>query len=261
MYKYLEIIKDDAITTVRLNRAEKKNALNDEMGDELVQAVSEINQDLSTRITILTGAGDVFSAGGDLEMISMLQSKNKAESAAFMRAYYRKFFSLRQLTMPSIAMINGHAIGAGLCLALACDMRTMAEDAKTGVTFVNIGLNAGMGGTYTLPWLIGLGRAAELLFTGKLVSAQKAHEFGLVNHVFSRETLEQETRKIALTIAENAPLALRYTKRSLYEGMSGNLEKTFFLEAEGQGVCYESHDLTEGVTAKQAKRKPNFSGN
>lgn len=231
-----------------------------EMGLELERAVSEINADTSVRVVILTGAGDTFSSGGDLDMIKKLQQHNAEDNTRFMHEFYRSYFSICKLEMPTIALINGHAIGAGFCLALACDLRTIATHARIGLTFVKIGINAGMGGTFTLPRLIGAGRAAELLYTGDLIATDQALDWGLVNRVFSPETLFEETLTWAERIARNAPHALKNTKRCLTSTLNDELEKVFDLEARGQAICYSTHDLSEGIDAVLNKREPQFTG-
>ena len=258
--RHLRLEIEPPLGRLTFNRPEKRNAMSPEMGDEVAEAVARINEQRDVRAMVVTGAGKVFSAGGDLDMILELTKISERESAAHMAAYYRKYFSLRDIAVPTIAMINGHAIGAGLCVALGCDLRTISADAKVGLTFVRLGLNVGMGGTYTLPRLIGLGPAAELLFTGELITAGRAAELGLVNRVCPREELEEETQKLARTIAANGPEALRQTKRSLYEGLAGDLDHVFECEAQGQSRCYQTQDIHEGVAAVRQKRSPEFRG-
>ncbi len=260
MYEHIKVDTAGPIGRLCFQRPEKKNSMIPEMGDEILRAVEQLNANSQVRSIIVTGAGDVFSSGGDLDMIDELTEVDRADSSEYMLRYYRKYFALNQLQMPTVAMINGHAIGAGLCIALACDLRTISNRAKVGTTFVRVGLNVGMGGTYTLPRIIGLGRAAEMLFTAKLISAQHALEIGLVNRVCAPEQLESETEALARRIAEHAPAALRYTKRSLYVGLSGDLDAVFHSEADGQSCCYQTQDLREGVAAVKQKRKPEFTG-
>lgn len=232
----------------------------DAMGDEIADVVNRINQDSSIRVVVLTGRGDVFSSGGDLDMIVELSKVSPEESHDFMMDYYHKYFSINQLSVPTIAMINGHAIGAGLCISLACDLRIIAGHAKVGVTFVNIGLNAGMGSTLTLAKIVGATRALELLLTGRMISADEALAIGLVNAVYPATTLREKTYELATMIASRAPLALKYTKDSFKKALAGTLEQTFEVEAAGQSVCYASQDILEGVTAIRERRPPRFSG-
>ncbi|MFC1851011.1 enoyl-CoA hydratase/isomerase family protein [candidate division CSSED10-310 bacterium] len=260
MFQHLILEKHYPLAKIIFNRPAKKNSMIPEMGEEVALAVSEINQDEAVRVVIVTGAGDSFSAGGDLNMIIDLTKIPQEESYQFMTRYYRNYFSLQKLQMPTIAMMNGHAIGAGLCISLACDLRLIAEQAKVGVTFVKVGLNGGMGGSYMLPRMIGLARASELLFTGKLISAQRAYEMGLVNYVYPLQQLEEETRKLAVDIASHAPQALKYTKRSLLEGLSTTLDHVFELESQGQSICYKTEDILEGVASTKEKRKARFTG-
>lgn len=260
MYEHILLDKTSPVGRITFNRPEKRNSMTPQMGDEVARAVEEINADPSIRAVIVTGAGQVFSSGGDLDMILELRKVDPGESRAFMDRYYRRYFTLRNIAVPTIAMINGHAIGAGLCIALACDLRTMSKRAKVGLTFVRVGLNVGMGGTYTLPRLIGLGRAAELLLTGELITAEESLEIGLVNRVSVPEALEETTLELAHSIAARAPHALRYTKRSLYEGLTGDLDSVFKSEADGQSRCYQTDDILEGVAAVRERREPSFKG-
>lgn len=260
MYEHLLVSVDPPLGRITFNRPEKRNAMVPAMGDEIERAVAELNRRDDVRVVIVTGGGKVFSAGGDLDMIVELTQRSPTESREFMGAYYRRYFALRQLTMPTIAMLNGHAIGAGLCVALACDLRTAADHAKLGLTFVRLGLNVGMGGTCTLPQLVGFGRAAELVLTGELIGAERAYDIGLVNRVCPGDRLEAETLKLARTIASSGPHALRFTKRSLYAGLNHDLEHVFDVEADGQSHCYQTADILEGVQAVRQKRAPVFQG-
>ncbi|MBW2522892.1 MAG: enoyl-CoA hydratase/isomerase family protein [Deltaproteobacteria bacterium] len=259
-YQHLQVTVEAPLGRITFNRPDKRNSMIVEMGEEVEQAVADLNANPEARVVVVTGAGKVFSAGGDLDMIVELTKRSPAESGAFMGAYYRRYFALSRLTMPTIAMLNGHAIGAGLCVALACDLRTCADHAKLGLTFVRLGLNVGMGGTKMLQHLVGFGRAAELVLTGDLISAQRAYEIGLVNRVCSADRLEAETVELARSIAGHGPHALRYTKRSLYAGLDHDLEHVFDVEADGQSHCYQTRDILEGVSAVREKRAPSFRG-
>lgn len=260
MYEHLLVSVEPPLGRITFNRPAKRNSMIPAMGEEIERAVEQLEAEPDVRVVIVTGAGKVFSAGGDLDMIVELTKETPERSGDFMAAYYRRYFTLRKLSMPTIAMVNGHAIGAGLCVALACDLRTCADHAKLGLTFVRLGLNVGMGGTYTLPQLIGLGRAAELVLTGDLIGAARAHEMGLVNRVWAADELERETLAWARSIAAHGPHALRYTKRSLYAGLTHDLDHVFDSEAEGQSRCYQTADILEGVQAVREKRSPRFRG-
>lgn len=259
-YQHLRVTVDPPLARITFQRPDKRNAMIDEMGDEVRQAVAELNAAAAVRVVLVTGAGKVFSAGGDLDMIAQLTEQPPEASRDFMAAYYRKYLALGELQMPTIAMLNGHAIGAGLCVALACDLRTAADHVRLGLTFVRLGLNVGMGGTYLLPQLVGFGRAAELVLTGELIDAARAYDIGLVNRVVPAARLEAETEQLARTIAANGPHALRYTKRSLYAGLGGDLEGVLASEADGQSHCYQTADILEGVAAVRDQRSPSFEG-
>lgn len=259
-FKNIIYDKNDSIVRIYLNNPETKNSMTNAMGEELRKAVEEIKNDASVRVVILSGKGNIFSSGGDFDMILSQTKEPSSTSKQFMENYYMNYFSIFNLPVPVIAMINGHAIGAGLGITLACDIRIIAESAKVGLTFVRIGLNVGMGGTYMLPRIIGWSRAAELLFTGKVISAEEAYKIGLANHIYPIDKLETETMALANQIANSAPLAVKETKKSLIVSREGSLEDVFQAEASGQGICYLSKDILEGVDATKNKRKAMFKG-
>jgi enoyl-CoA hydratase len=260
MFQEILFRKQDQVGTIILNRPQKKNAMSEQMGREITQVVEQINADRTVRVVIITGAGDTFSAGGDLDMIVDLTQKSEEESYHHMLQFYKLFYSIQELAVPTIAMINGHAIGAGFCFALACDLRTIAEQARVGLTFVKVGLNVGMGGTYSLPRVMNQTKALELLLTGKMVRGTEAFELGIVNRVFCHEELPLKTLEFAHQIAQNSPVAVKFTKRSFYTGLNSTVEHVFESEANGQSHCYKTKDILEGVTAVREKRSPHFIG-
>ncbi len=260
MYEHILLDKEPPLARLTLNQPDKRNAMTPAMGDEVLRAVDDINADPAIRAVIITGAGKVFSAGGDLSMILKLSEVEPEKCRTHMLTYYRKYLAVQDIAVPTIAMLNGHAIGAGLCLAMACDLRTMARGAKAGLTFARVGLSAGMGSSYLLPRLVGLGPAAEMVFTGELITAEQAQHIGLVNRVCPAEELAPQTLRLAQSIAANAPLALRHTKRCLLVGASGDLDHVLDCEAEGQALCYQTKDIHEGVDAVRQRRRPAFRG-
>lgn len=249
----------DAVGILTLSRPDKLNALTHAMGDRVQEAVARFNADPGVRVVLLRSEGRSFSAGGDLEFLRENAERSVAENTAGMRAFYEKFLSLRRLVVPSIAVVQGRATGAGLTLALGCDMRVAADDAVMAANFVKVGLNPGMGGTYLIERLVGPARAAELVFTGRDVEMGEALAIGLVNHVVQPERLEETAWKLAESIARNAPLAVRRTKAILNERVS-ELSRALDLEAAGQAECFASEDLLEGIRAIQERRRPQFSG-
>ncbi len=249
----------DGIAVLTLARPDKLNALTHAMGDLVVEAVAAINADSGVRVVLVRGEGRSFSAGGDLDFLRENAARSVDENTAGMRAFYEKFLSLRRLTVPSIAVLQGRATGAGLTLALGCDMRVAADDAVVAANFVKVGLNPGMGGTYLIERLVGSGRAAELVFTGRDVPMGEALTIGLVNHVVQPDRLEETAWKLARSIAANAPVAVRRTKAILNRQVR-DLSEALDLEAAGQAECFASADLLEGIRAIQERRKPEFTG-
>jgi enoyl-CoA hydratase len=175
-----------------------------------------------------------------------------------MRRFYGLYLAVRDLPMPSVAAIHGPAIGAGCCVALACDCRIAAADAKLGLNFTRLGIHPGMGATWTLPRLVGPARAAELLYTGRILDGEEAERIGLVNRAVPRERVREEALALARAIAEAAPLAVRGTKRSLAGSEERDLAAQLDAEAHEQSLCYESADLQEGLEAARERRDPRF---
>jgi enoyl-CoA hydratase/carnithine racemase len=252
-------IKDD-VATVALNQPEKRNAMTVEMGDELLSAVGFLREHEELRVMVLTGSGRAFCAGGSLDMIQSKSGPTREENKATMRSFYGRFLSLMDLPFPTIASINGYAIGAGLCFALACDIRIAAEDAKMGMNFVRLGLHPGMGATYLLPRLVGTARACEFFFTGELIDGREAARIGLVNRAVPAARLADETARVAGLIAANAPGPVRAVKRGVYRGLTATLDQVFEYESTEQAKSFESEDFVEGIAAMIEKRKPRFRG-
>ncbi|MGH9388627.1 MAG: enoyl-CoA hydratase/isomerase family protein, partial [Vicinamibacteria bacterium] len=244
-----------------LNRPEVLNALDDDVFQALRDAIAGARSDRDTRVFVLTGAGRAFCAGGDIQA----QKRRFEWSAAEQEARLRKMNDgvvrpLAELPIPTIASVNGDAMGGGLGLALACDMRLAADTARFGFAFLRIGLSFDMGVGFFLPRAIGLARAAELAYTGEIVGAEEALRMGLVNRVVSGSTLAKETDELARRIAAGPPLALRATKALLRESPFLSLERELSMEAKAQSRLFRSEDYREGVEAFLEKRKPDFRG-
>jgi enoyl-CoA hydratase len=258
-YEHIVVDHQDGIVTLTLNHPENLNAMTAEMGDEVTDVMRTLNQDQSARVLILTGAGRAFSAGGAK---STLQSRttSRSTSTEAPKAFYKRFLSLRQLEIPTIAAINGPAVGAGFCIALACDMRIAAANARMGLNFVRLGIHPGMAGTFTTPRIVGMAKACEVIFTGRLYTGEEAFAMGLVNRVVPAEKLMDETMALAHEIAGNAPIALRLAKRALYKGDADLLEAALEVESEHQAYTWTTEDAKEGIAAMTEKRAPQFRG-
>lgn len=248
-----------SIAVITLARPDKLNALTHAMGDAVRAYVARLNADHQVRVVLVRGEGRAFSAGGDLDFLRDNAARTEAENQAGMRDFYAKFLSLRDLAVPSIALIQGRATGAGLSFALGCDIRVAAEDAKVSANFVRVGLTPGMGATLLLERLIGPARAAELFYTGRDVEMGEALAIGLVNHVVQADRLEATAFELAERIAANAPVAVRRTK-TLTRRDAEALSRALDGEAAGQAACFATEDLQEGIRAIQERRAPRFTG-
>jgi enoyl-CoA hydratase len=257
-----------AAALVVFDDPERRNAMTEAMGRALADAMARLAADASVRAVVLTGAGAAFSAGGDL---AMLEEKSRAARAApgepgrsanraFMRTFYRLFLSVRDLPVPSIAALNGAAIGAGLAVALACDLRVAAHEAKLGLNFTKLGIHPGMGSSWTLPRLVGPAHAADLLLTGRIVDGAEAERIGLVNRCVAREQVVPQALALANEICACAPIAVRQTKQALARTFAVELDEQLDFEADQQAICYETADLAEGLRATRERRAPEFRG-
>lgn len=255
----LDVLRDGHVATLVFNDAARKNAMTPELGDALRAAVTTLKGDDGVRAVVLTGAGGAFSAGGDLRMLERLRVATRDESRAHMRAFYARYLSILELDVPTIAAIEGPAIGAGLCVALACDLCIVDEDAKLALNFAALGLHPGMGATYLAPHRVGHARAAELLLTGRRFDGREAAAMGMALRAVPTARVRDEALALARSIAANAPLAVRALKRTLAVDPDA-LEKALAYEAEQQSVSYASEDLGEGLAAAAQRRAPAFTG-
>ncbi|MFF5263234.1 enoyl-CoA hydratase/isomerase family protein [Actinomadura viridis] len=252
--------RPDGIAVLTLNDPDRRNAMSDEMTAAWKETIARLRADDGLRCVVVTGAGTAFTSGGDL---SWLAEKNAVAVAALrdrMLEFYRTWLSIRALEVPTIAAVNGHAVGAGFALALACDLRYAAADAKLLVPFTALGLHPGMATTWLLPEVAGLPLARELLFTGRAVTGAQAESYGLVNRAVPREMVLQEALEVAARIAEQAPIATRLTKVALSGGGHPDMESALRWESLAQPVTMASKDMLEGLTAQREKRRPRFTG-
>jgi enoyl-CoA hydratase len=250
----------DGVALLTLDNPDQRNAMSDAMTASWVAAVDELAADASVRVVVVTGAGSAFCSGGDTSWIASEPDASVDRLRSRMLPFYRAWLSIRRLEVPTIAALNGPAIGAGLCLALACDIRYAAAGARMGVPFVRLGMHAGMGATHLLPDVVGPAHARDLLLTGRLVDADEALRLGLVSRVIDPATFLDEVLATAGQVAATAPVASRLTKLALAGGGHADLEACLQWEALAQPVTLATEDLQEGIRAARAKRPPVFSG-
>jgi enoyl-CoA hydratase/carnithine racemase len=261
-YKCLIYEEEEGIATLTMNRPERLNALGDTLRDDLHHAIVRASDDPAVRVIILTGAGRGFCSGGDVKAMHDAKERDQGRPLFEKVAPGRDktILAMRDAPKPLIAAVNGPAAGAGMNLALACDMRIAATTAKFGETFVKRGLHVDWGGTYFLPRLVGMAKACELIFTGDLIDAEEALAMGLVSNVVPPEELMPTVRQLARKIALGPPLAIRLAKRALYRSQDSDLRAALEFETYAQNICSETEDAREGIRAFVEKRSPRFTG-
>jgi len=253
--------RSGAVMTLRLNRPDKLNALNPEMGRALVHGLLRASDDKHVRVVVITGAGRAFCAGGDLHLIrDVRQRKATRELESLLIAGKEICVAIATMTKPVIAAVNGAAAGGGMNLALACDIRIASDQAKFAESFANVGLYPDFGGTYFLPRIVGPALAAELFYSAEPLTAEDALRLGIVNRVFPASEFEQEMARIAEILAAAPPIALRDVKRTILADDRKTLEGRLDEEIRLQIHCFETEDCLEGLNAFFEKRKPNFRG-
>lgn len=256
-YETLKVETTDRVATITLDRPEKRNALNARVRQELIAALDALESDDAARVLVITGAGDkAFVAGAD---IGEFAERTPLEQRAAMEGR-RAFTVLADFPKPTIASINGFALGGGCELALACDLRIAARSARLGQPEVNLGILPGGGGTQRLPRLVGMGRAMKLMLTGQLINAEEAERIGLVDEVVDDDALRERTRELARSIARHSPVALKLIKQAVRASAEMTLAAGLALERELFITAFSSDDRTEGVAAFLEKRTPHFEG-
>ncbi len=256
-YETLIVEIKDHVAKIIVNRPDKLNALNKKARDELNQVFKELAENKEVHVIVITGAGEkAFIAGADI-------NEFKDATAAEMYQNFRPdtiFYELNRLRKPVIAMINGYALGGGLELAMACDIRVASENAKLGQPEIKLGLIPGWGGSQRLPRLIGEGRAMWMILTGKMIDAKKGEEWGLIDFVVKKEELEEFTMSIAKQIAEMSPFTLQVGKEAVKAASQMSLRDGLELESRLFALLFSTKDKDEGVAAFLEKRKPVFKG-
>lgn len=234
--------KREHVAGITLNRPEAGNSINPQLAQELAEVCREINQDADVYVVVITGVGDSFCVGGEVEPADRVAN------------------AIAGIDRPVIAAINGDAIGQGLELALACDIRVASQGARFGFPQVALGLIPMDGGTQRLPRIVGRGKALELLLTAETISAGEALEIGLVSKVVAQEDLAAEVAALARTVAAKSPIALRYAREAVNKGLDLTLEQGLHLEADLYALLHTTEDKAEGIKAFLEKRTPRFKG-
>ena len=252
------------VTTITLNRPDNRNSMTPDLLEALAEAVSRARADEDLRCLVVTGRGSSFCAGADFRSGGAPPERGQPPRyvAPHERLYgsYAPFLSLLDVEVPVIAAMQGHAIGGGLGLALVCDLRVANAGSRYGANFVRLGLHPGMATTWLLPRLMGVPRAVEFLLTGRVVSGAEAAAAGLVHYAVEGDEVLPRALELAREIASAAPLAVRWTKRSIYEGLGWDPRRAARREAQLQSRSTETEDAREGIAALLGKRDPVFRG-
>ena len=258
--------RDDNVGIVTLNRPERYNAVNEQMSKELLSVVDGLNQDKATRALIITGAGVAFCAGGDFKTEEgALDWADESTTPAVFAGGYRDMVpklmcGLQALNVPTIAAINGFAVGLGCDLSLACDIRIACENTRLSAVWIKRGLIPAASGFWMLPRLVGIGRAAELIFSGRFVEAEEGERIGLFNKVVPASTLRSEAVKMAQSFTQNPPIGLSLAKMMMYRGLTMDFRSGIELAGTVQAVAHSTEDHAEAMKAWREKRQPEFKG-
>ncbi len=245
--------KNGQVAIATVNRPNALNALNSAVLDDLNETLDAVAADEEIRVLVLTGAGEkAFVAGADIAEMSTL---TKAEAEAFGKKGNDVFRKLETLPIPVIAAVNGYALGGGCELCMACDIRLCSDTAVFGQPETGLGITPGFGGTQRLARLIGAGMAKQMIYSGKNIKADEAYRLGLVNAVYPKEELMPAAQKLALSIASNAPIAVRACKQAINEGLDAPMDEAIVIEERLFGSCFETEDQREGMCAFLEKRK------
>ncbi len=249
----------DGVATLTLDDAKRRNAMSPELGDALAARVRELTGRSDVRACVLTGAGGAFSAGGDLAMLERLRRSSAEECREFMLRFYGRYLSILELGLPLVSAVRGAAIGAGLCVAMACHVMVVDQDAKLALNFTELGLHPGMGATYFTPRRVGHERASELLLSGRRFDGREAARMGLALEAVPAADVVVRAQAIAASFARCAPLAVRALAAELGPDR-GALRLALEREAAEQAISYGSQDLGEGLKAAAERRAPAFKG-
>ena len=249
---FVEVSKQGHVGIVTMNRPETLNALSSAVFADLLKAFDVVENDEEIYVVVVTGAGRSFVAGAD---ISEMATMNVVEGKNFGDLGNQAMLRLERMEKPTIAAINGFALGGGCELSMACDIRIASEKAKFGQPEVGLGITPGFGGTQRLARIVGTGKAKEMIYGARNIKAEEAYRIGLVNNVYPAEELMPAAKKLASTIARNAPIAVRNCKRAINEGIQVDMDQAIVIEEKLFGSCFETCDQKEGMNAFLEKRK------
>ena len=261
-YQHIIYNVNDHIATITLNQPDRLNALTPLMRREFLEAMTLSDADSDVRVIIVTGAGRGFCSGGDMKAM------NKAEASNSTSAFNEKItpirdkvvLAMRNATKPVIAAVNGAAAGAGMNIALACDIRVASNTARFGQTFTKRGLHPDWGGTYFLPRIVGMAKACELIWSGKMIDAEEALNLGIVSQLAEPEELMNATLEMAQSFAAGPPIAIQLAKRAMYKAQETDLREALEFETFAQNIAKDTGDAKEGIRAFVEKRDPVFKG-
>jgi len=259
-FENILLAKDGAVARVTINRPDKMNALNHQTLQELEAAFDDVKADNDVRVLVVTGSGEkAFVAGADIG--ELLEVAGKSDEAASLAGYGQSVFrKLDDLGKPSVAMVNGFALGGGCELALACTLRTAANTARLGLPEVSLGIIPGYGGSQRLSRIAGPGVAREWILTGDMFSAEEAHRVGVINRLFAPEDLEEGTAKLVKSMLNKGPLAIEFGMQAILRGWDGTQSEGEQMETEYFGQASVTEDMAEGMAAFLDKRKASFQG-
>jgi 2-(1,2-epoxy-1,2-dihydrophenyl)acetyl-CoA isomerase len=257
--------QENDIGIVTLNRPERFNAINQKLSEELISLIESLNENEKIRALIITGAGEAFCSGGDFSKQSQLEWASELSSGETFMSGYREtvpkiMCGLQALNVPTIAALNGMAVGLGCDLALACDIRIACEHTKLAAIWIKRGLIPAAGGFWMLPRIVGVGRAAEIIFSGRFVEAEEGERIGLFNKVVPSPSLRSEAIALAQTFTQNPPIGLKCAKMMLYRGLSLDYRSGIELAGAVQAVAHTTEDHAEAINAWRERRKPVFKG-
>ena len=259
-WEFVLLKREETVATITLNRPQKLNAFGGSMREQILEAIEEACMDKDIRTLVITGAGEAFCVGGDIDEFVAGTTQALPRAGSERPTMSRIVHLIHTVEKPVIASVNGVAAGGGCNLALACDIRIASDRARFSEVFTKRGVHPDWGGIYFLPRLVGYAKAAELIFTGNVIDAQEALRIGMVNRVVSQDQLKPTTEELALRIAQNAPVPIALAKRGLQNFCKMDLTQALDYEALALGICWNTEDREEGFRSFLEKREPNFLG-